>query len=923
MLTHLYDLLRRRAASFPTAPAIGSQEGLGWRTLDSRDLLDLTDRLALDLAGRGVGPGDRVVLWAPSHWRTPVYCFAIWRLGGIVVPFDREMNPGAGARILEAVQPRLVVSGYSERPAWAPESASSFPIAGWWDPAALPPASGGSAWEPPAEELAALFYTSGTTGSPKGCMISHANLCSQVEALADNIPLDPACRLASILPLSHLFEFTCGLLYPLSRGAAIHYVPSRRAPDVLRVLSEQRITHMIAVPQLLSLMGQALQGQLAARLPAPALQGAGALAGHLPLGARRALYFPVHRRLGGHLRLIASGGAALPADTQRLWEQLGVRIVQGYGASECSPVIAAGLPDGSTPVGSVGRPIRGVQIRLAGPGQPAFPPDTLPTLPAGGTGAPAGASGVEGEVLVKGPNVMRGYWNDPQRTAEVLQDGWYASGDLGTIDSAGNLRLTGRARDLIVLPSGMKVWPQDVEDTLRADPAVADAAVVLAGGAGAPGGPGRGSSLHAYLVPAPGQGPAAGSGAVGEIVARANGHLAQHQRLASASWWPEPDFPRTSTLKVRRHLLPAPERLAPAAVVQVERALAADDPVAQAVAGVARVPAVQGAQTLGELGLDSLALTELALALEEKTGKVLEDDDLRLAMTVDEVRNLLAGRAAQTPPDGTPSGLTSGPPSGPPAGEQPLPESISASQPLWPYTWGRAFRFLGLPFDLLYLWGASRTVVLGGEHLAGLSTDAGPLFFAGTHRSFADVPLLRHALARTPARGLLGRLVTAVYAGGLAAAGPLARYGTLAFGLYPLRQYGQREASLRGLAQLARGGSPVLIFPQGAHVDPALERANDPRAAFKPGVGHLAISLGASVVPFGLAGSERVMPPTLEGHTGPVVAGIPVSIHRGPLAVAFGPPLRPQPGETAGAFAARLQEASFALSRRAEAALGK
>jgi 1-acyl-sn-glycerol-3-phosphate acyltransferase len=145
----------------------------------------------------------------------------------------------------------------------------------------------------------------------------------------------------------------------------------------------------------------------------------------------------------------------------------------------------------------------------------------------------------------------------------------------------------------------------------------------------------------------------------------------------------------------------------------------------------------------------------------------------------------------------------------------------------------------------------------------------------------------------------------------------------VAFGLYPLRQYGQRDASLRGLAQLARGGNPVLIFPQGAHVDPERERAGDPLVAFKPGIGHLAISLGATVVPFGQAGTERVMPASLEGHTGPVVGGIPVAIRRGPMAVAFGAPLRPQPGETPSAFAARLQEASYALARRAEAALGK
>jgi long-chain acyl-CoA synthetase len=896
MLTHLYDLVRERAARFPGAPALGAQEGLGWRTLDSADLLRLTDVLAAELAARGVGDGDRVVLWAPNHWRAPVYCFALWRLGAVVVPFDREMNPTAGARILEAVEPRLVVAGYGERPAWALDA---FPLTEWWEPgssAAPAPAPAAAPWTPPGEELAALFFTSGTTGSPKGCMITHANLCSQLEALGDNIPLDPSCRLAGILPLSHLFEFTCGLLFPLSRGAAVHYVPSRRAPDVLRVMTEQRITHMIAVPQLLGLMGQALEGQLAAKIPAPLLTGMYRLAERLPLGARRRLFWPVHRRLGGHLSLIASGGAALGADTQRLWERLGVRIVQGYGTSECSPVVAAGMPDGSTPVGSVGRPLRGVELRLA-------PPEAAPPEAA----APAGPD-AEGEVLVRGPNVMRGYWKDAARTAEVLRDGWYATGDLGTIDGAGNLRLTGRARDLIVLPSGMKVWPQDVEDVLRADPAVADAAVVMTVS------PAGGATLHAYLLPRAGA--SADAGAAGTVVARSNARLAQHQRLASASWWPDADFPRTSTLKVRRHLLPAPDRLGAAAVVRVERALAADDPVGQAVAGAARVPAVEGGQTLGELGLDSLALTELALALEEKTGKAVGDGDLRLAMTVDELRSHLAG----APPAAGGGGGA--------GDEQPLPEAIGVSQPAWPYTWGRVFRFIGFPFDLLYRWAVTRTVILGAEHLAAVAAvqaapGAGPLLFAGTHRSFADVPLLRHALAHSPARRLSRRLVIAVYAGGLAAAGPLARYGALAFGLFPLRQYGQRDASLRALAHLIRGGCPALIFPQGAHVEPEQERAGDPRAAFKPGVGYLATSLGATVVPFGLAGPEQVMPPTLEGYTGPTVAGIPVSIRRGPLAVVFGAPLRPEPGETPAAFAARLQEVSFALARRAEAALGK
>src|SRR5262249_6394760 len=171
------------------------------------------------------------------------------------------------------------------------------------------------------------------------------------------------------------------------------------------------------------------------------------------------------------------GGAALPVDTQRLWERLGVRVIQGYGASECSPSIALSMPDGSTPIGSVGRPLDGMAVRLTG----------------------------EGEVLVRGPNVMRGYWRDTTRTAEVLDpDGWYHTGDQARIDADGNIFLVGRIKELIVLPSGMNVWPSDVEDALRASPAVGDAVVIsvpTGSGGGAPAAP-----PIAHTPPPPGGG---------------------------------------------------------------------------------------------------------------------------------------------------------------------------------------------------------------------------------------------------------------------------------------------------------------------------------------------------------------------------------------------------------------------------------
>jgi len=856
---HLYELVPARATSHPGAIAFGAKDNLGWRSLTSSEVLGHVDRLASELGGLGVRPGDRVVLWMPSDWRTPIYHFALWKLGAVAVPFDREMNPEAGERIIDSVDPRCVISGYGERPAWLGKREAIS----WWEPGTR---SGPSAldedWVRPPEELAAIVFTSGTTGNPKGCMITHANLCSQIEALRSTIPLDTNCRLASILPLSHLFELTVGMLYPFSSGAAVHYIPSRRGPDIVRVLSEQRITHMVAVPQLLTLMGNALEEQLGTRVPRRVLAAMTWLAQRLPLGVRRRLYWPIHRKLGGRLRTMASGGAALPAATQRLWERIGVRIVQGYGVSECSPVVACGSEDGTTPIGSVGKPIRDVEVRL----------------------------GQDGELLVRGPNVMRGYWNDPGHTAEVLHDGWYATGDLATIDSAGNITLSGRAKDLIVLPSGMNVWPQDVEDVLREDPGVKDAVVIAVPSAAG------GSVLHAYLLPV-----SAVSGEAGAIVARCNGRLAQHQRIATASWWPDADFPRTAIGKVRRNLLRPPD---PDQMTRVESSLASDDPVAQAVAGVARVASARSEQTLGELGLDSFGLVELSLAIEEKTGKAVSDSELSTDMTVGQVRRLVAGAAEAD--DGEELALGD--------------EQISVSQPLWPYTWGRVFRALGLPFDLLYRCSVTKTTVLGGENLQRLPAR---VIFAGTHHGFADLPLIRFGLGRTPARSLGSRLVVATAASEFAKAGPLANYGRLAFGLYPLRQRGQREASLRGLARLAEKGNAVVIFPQGLHAKPEAERSGDTSVRFRPGVAHLAAALQAAVVPFGVAGTDLLLPPEREVFHGLVIAGVPVSIHRGPLAIAFGEPLRPGPGEEPQAFALRLQEASFALARQAEAALDR
>jgi 1-acyl-sn-glycerol-3-phosphate acyltransferase len=244
-------------------------------------------------------------------------------------------------------------------------------------------------------------------------------------------------------------------------------------------------------------------------------------------------------------------------------------------------------------------------------------------------------------------------------------------------------------------------------------------------------------------------------------------------------------------------------------------------------------------------------------------------------------------------------------------------QAPNVEQPMWPYTWGRRFRFLSLPVDLLYRLSVTRTIVLGREHLAHLPPR---VIFAGTHHGFADMPLVRHALWHSPARRFVRRLVIATAAGGFAEFRVHHWYGILAFGLYPLYQHGERDVSLRGLVRLAEAGNGVLIFPQGVHASPQEERADVPAVRFKPGIALLAEALDAAVVPFGLAGTEVIIPATVEGFEGRVVGGVPMEIKRGPLAIAFAAPVRLEPGEAPEAFAARLQDICYPLTRRAEEA---
>lgn len=291
-------------------------------------------------------------------------------------------------------------------------------------------------------ETAIILYTSGTTGQSKGAMLSHANVVSNIRAACTHFGVDETISTLSFLPINHVFEQVCGILLPLSLGGKVSFAESIK--KLGENLAEVRPSFLLGVPAVYRMVLDRIQKNLAA---SPLSRWLFAI----PL-TRGLVAGKVRRRVGAGT-IFVSGGAALDPAVAAGFRSLGLTLYQGYGITETSPVISAERPGQSKP-GTVGVPLDGVSVRIN----------------------EANEEGI-GEIWVKGPNVMQGYYNNPRATAEVLQEGWYHTGDLGRIDADGMLQICGRVKNLIVTPNGKNVYPEEVENELLHSPLIAEVMV--------------------------------------------------------------------------------------------------------------------------------------------------------------------------------------------------------------------------------------------------------------------------------------------------------------------------------------------------------------------------------------------------------------------------------------------------------------
>ena len=794
--------------------------GFRTRVWSYRDLRYQASAIAELLEIHGVSKGDRVILQAQNspHWVTAF--FGIQVIGAVPVPLPPESSREFTERIITETQAPLVLSDPTVRD--TPLNARTLRIDTITVPSTERPYTCASVQE---NEIAEIVYTSGTTSAPKGVMLTHANILSNVRALAEVFHPDETYRLVSILPLFHMFEQTGGMLAPLAAGARISYAISRSPSHLRRIFEDDRPTTMLAVPEFLERIHGRVTERSRSSLRRAFFSTLRIIATPLPMALRRRVFGFLHSSIGWHLHTIVSGGAPLDPAVARFFEDTGIYILQGYGLTETSPILTANTYT-QRKHGSVGKPLSNVSMKLS----------------------------ADGEVLAKGPNIFPGYWPTLEeqadgktvsgRTTDVFtDDGWFQTGDLGILDDAGFLSLQGRKEFVIILPSGENVFPDDIERELSRTEEVEDAAVIGINTE-------SGEYVHAVLLMAHG-----GREEAAAVVERVNARLMPYQRIRDFSIWPEADFPRTPTRKIRK----------PDVKAWVEEQSNGDQSTESApetgsdirsilthvVARDIQQPIEDDTRLIEDLGIDSLGRIDLIARIEAAYDITIDEASLAPGTTVGKLKSMVESR------EGTQRTYR-------------FPASRFT-------TCAEGCRRIFQPI-ILGVWRLFAPVTVRG--LQDLPAATQPVIYYCNHISGADGPTFYAALPADRRVRLAGAAAVDVMyeepEWPIRLMRPILEY---LFVLLPFDRHRRVKMSFEYIGRALDRGYSVLIFPEG-HIadDGEIQQLAD-------GAARLATEMNVPIVPVKLKNTDAVIPPP--GEDGRVIR-LP---SRHPVSVTFGIPM--------------------------------
>ena len=882
------------------------------------ELARLAGRFAALLERRGIGPGERVLLWAENGAEWMAAFYGCMLRGVLAVPLDAYGTAEFALRVCADVKPRLVVGDglllhqlAPQRqgpvvgdPAQAPQTQepAEWPLLEFEEwPGALPDEEAGAVAGLGRETPLEILFTSGTTGEPKGIVLTHGNVLASVGPIEECAQpylryerLIHPLRILHTLPLSHVFGQTMGLWVPSIFRAEVHYESRLVAQRLISTIKRERISVLAAVPRVFALLKNHLEAEdagLARRVDAST--------GKIGALGRWWRFGRIHRAFGLKFWALISGGGALPSQVERFWNALGFVVVQGYGMTETTALITLNHPF-HVAQGTIGKPMAGREVKL----------------------------GPDGEVLVRGASISGATWSGG--ALRRREEEWLATGDLAEEQAGGELRFLGRKSEVIVTSAGVNLHPEDMEAEIEQEPGV-NACVVVAMETA------NGVEPCAVLAMR-----GAGEQAAAAIE-RANGRLAEFQQVRRWVLWPEPDLPRTSTGKAKRKPV--------AAWVAGIQAAAAKPWAAQVEAGgrdafgaktdwllelIAQItgegaPGIGGELRLSEdLHLDSLGRVQLAAALEERLGVGTEGGLLDQIETLGELRGLVAGEAAARTNWGEVGAVSNGR-----AGESgerglwfpthsakgrgmdgararglvggPAAETSAAGRgrywyPVWP--WSLPVRGLRAAFvetvmrPLVWLLAGPRVVA------PALQSGATPMLIVANHVTSFDGPLIEYALPgrmrRRMAVAMSGEMLNDYrhFRNPERAGRPISIFGPLVyllltalFNVFPLARRRDFQASFAHAGKALDRGFNVLVFPEGTR------SAEGELAQFRGGIGLLAKQSGAAVLPVGIRG------------LGELKTGRRGWFRSGSIEVRIGEPMRFGPEETEAEIAARLHEA--------------
>ena len=528
----LQELLNLIVGKYSDQVAFQARAGEGYRKITYRQIREIGSKIQAALAAMGVSQGDRVALLSENRPEWPISHYAITGMGAIAVPLDAMLRKEDIVPLLEDSEAKVIIASKNfieftkgtrvENNVLLMDDFEKLnPAAGRIDVKILP------------EDLAAILYTSGTTGVPKGVMLTHRNLTSNVASTIQFFPVGPGDNFLSVLPLHHTFESTVGMLCLTCLGAKITYAESLKSHNILQNMQETGVTHMLGVPLLYQLFYAGIQREVEEKKLRKVFGILFAISRFfkhvLGINVGRALFSTVHKKFGGKIKFMAVGGAPMDKDVLLNFDLMGFPIYQGYGLTETSPILTLNHPKkGNIPAsnryGSVGTALPGVKLKVVG-------------------------NESIGEILAYGPNVMKGYYKRQDLTDEVIdKDGWFHTGDLGYMDKDGFLFITGRAKDVIVTGSGVNVYPEEIEFMMKKIPAIKEAAIL---GSKIKEGIRKGmEEVLAVVVPNEN----VSDEAVNQAIKELNQKLADFKRIARVIIRKE-ELPKTRLLKIKKFLV--------------------------------------------------------------------------------------------------------------------------------------------------------------------------------------------------------------------------------------------------------------------------------------------------------------------------------------------------------------------------------